>query len=354
MLPPTYKKLPNRIKKLLLKCLNLKLLPVFIIIVSWYFIRRKLRLIKSKIKQRQAIQYRTKSVNRHRIVFGGCANMYIYQAGVMKAILKHFGTEKFKTCDFEGISGGAATAGYSCMVTNGCNDMDWMFKIGPEIMNKYLSSHPFGMVFGTSPSLYDASVDWLKAIKTWKENNSSTENAQLPLSVWVTSADALCNVQCPITFNKPEISATRMVGSCFIPLLFAPKIYYNAYIDDGETLIKCMDGGIGQFLGDKTIFSTKNVDNESCKVLYINCDLNKKRKYNSKQLDNGNVVYFLDICKWDEFSWKHFYLWADNNWAKMLFDKGHDLAIQNMHEIETILKEFFEQQEEDISDLFRF
>eukprot|EP01083_Nonionella_stella_P092030 257452_1 len=300
---------------------------------------------RGKIKRRNALrQTLTKSAHRHRIVFGISGNLLVYQMGVIKAIFEHHNMDNFRTkCTFEGISGGSATAGYCIATVHGCGDMDFWYMHGSSVPTKAAINRSLGMLFTTSKVIYKLGCSYYDRITKWNDGVKPDWLGNHQWIMWVTCANAstpefLSNVYYSDYRAKDTADKVASViqASSYIPFVLSKWFYKKI----GQ--MKAIDGGIAQHLiGDDTIFRAKNCNGEECKVLYINCDLYSNGQ-TKRVLSNGNVVYYLNTCKWDTFGIKDYMIWADMSATDELYEKGYTLAKQNMNRIDAILSQFFE------------
>eukprot|EP01083_Nonionella_stella_P093812 263031_1 len=304
---------------------------------------------KRKIKCRNTTeQLRIQSDRRHRILCGTSGNLLVYQQGVMKAIFEHYGVDKFRNmCTFEGLSGGAAASGYSLASVYGCGDLDFWYAHNSTLPTKAAMNRALGIFLTRSNAIYAGGYHYYNFIMEWNNDVKPKWLCNNQLVIWLTCANVfksefLCNVDHTGAIESADRMGSIIAGSCYIPFAcnIRPWFYYNI------GAMKCMDGGLAQLLGDQTIFRAKNCKGEDCKVLYINCDrLCKEKLANGKKskktLSNGNVIHYLNICEWDDFNFKDRVPRCMTE-TDQLYQKGYNLAKQNMESINVILKDFFE------------
>ena len=332
------------------------------------------RRFKNQIKHNWKTPKRLPSNYTKRIIFGGCGNLLIYQLGVMKFIVHHFGKRRFRSqCTFEGLSGGSATAGYSIVSCYDCYDFDYWYENGSSGPAKSASIKPFGMLWTTSDEVSKLAAYYGRTIQNWHQNQSQprpqinfddildTENHddneenqfesepnQVPewmsndqYITWVTavSGDEFgANKLFSQKTTKNDISESMsnlLKATSYIPFILSTWFY--CYVGD----IKCIDGCVAMFIGDQSIFEAKSSDGKDCEILYVNCDLHANRKNHRKRLENGNVIYYLDIWKWADINMTDVIVWGDSKPAEDLYQKGYNAAKKNEKFLDQVLNEFF-------------
>lgn len=65
------------------------------------------------------------------------------------------------------------------------------------------------------------------------------------------------------------------------------------------------------------------------------------RPWTQRGVESENVVD-IQLWRWNDYTYRDIIIWGDEQWAKDLYLRGYETAVENMGEINKKLSEFFE------------
>jgi len=284
-----------------------------------------------------------------RIFWDAGGGLHAYQMGVMTAILENpKWKEKFEEfkqdLSFEGASGGACTAVCVSAAVYGIKPLRWFFCEGTMLLFNALSTRTFGMLFTASTLVRDFGKRYYTTLQDICQEQFPKNLLTHSIVIWCSNARTMEALPM-CDFPNKESFGEALQATAYIPGLicefknwFFLPLSHNSY--EGVDLV--VDGGLAEvaagLLGKFNPVVKHDFFPKKSPILIFET---WPRPWPQRAEESENVVP-IHLWSWNDYTFTDIIIWGDKKWAKDLYLRGYETAVENMGELNEKLSEFFQ------------
>jgi len=244
---------------------------------------------------------------------------------------------------FEGASGGACTALSVSAAVHGFKPIRWFFRGNSLLLFRELSTRLFGMLSASSSYIRYLGVRYYSILQNICKEEYPEMLRTKSLVLWCSNARTMDAI--PMRdFPTKESFGEALQGTAYIPGMicefknwFFLPLFHNRV--QGVDLV--VDGGLSEvaawWTGKPNPVLKHAAFPKKSRILFFET---WPRPWTQSGLECENVVK-IQLWRWNDYTYKDIIIWGNEQWAKDLYLRGYETAVENMGEINEKLTEFF-------------
>jgi len=251
---------------------------------------------------------------------------------------------------FEGASGGGCTAICVSAAVYGVKPLRWFFREGTLLLVQGLTTRTFGMFFAASALVRDVGYHYYKTLQDVCQEQFPANLRTNSLVLWCANARTLEAIPF-YNFPNKESLGEALQGTAYIPGLicefknwFFLPLSHNTF--PGADLV--VDGGLSEvaagLLGKPNPVLKHSLFPKNSRILVFET---WPRPWAQRGVESENVVP-IELWRWNDYICSDIIIWGNEKWAKNLYLRGYETAVEHMGELNEKLSKFFQLPSETV------